>query len=223
MSHGFAWGLQSALDRIRVWCGGRSQSVDNAYTVRLTSTLQHQMPSFQPTGCCVRVPAATISAAGSRSAWAIRSATPRTASAGTQSCPGWWPALRLGARSGNQAPATPATDVDPPYRGFENYLPFTDKRYIVKCMIQSFKCPDTHALFLTGKCKRWVTIKAVAERKLQQLDSAATLDFLKSPPGSCLEALVKDRIGQHSIRINLQWRVCFVWTPLGPMDVEIVH
>ena len=88
-------------------------------------------------------------------------------------------------------------------------------------MIQYFKCNDTRALFETGKSKQFAAIKAAAERKLQMLDSATTLDFLRSPPGNRLEALSGDRIGQHSIRINLQWRVCFVWTALGPTDIEI--
>ena len=62
---------------------------------------------------------------------------------------------------------------------------------------------------------------AVAERKLQQLDSAATLDFLRSPPGNRLEALSGDRAGRHSIRINSQFRLCFLWTEQGPKEVEI--
>ncbi len=62
----------------------------------------------------------------------------------------------------------------------------------------------------------------VAERKLSQLDAAQTLAFLKAPPGNHLEALKDDRKGQHSIRINDQWRICFVWTEVGPTDVEIV-
>lgn len=61
----------------------------------------------------------------------------------------------------------------------------------------------------------------VATRKLQMLDSAASLDFLKSPPGNRLELLIGNRAGQHSIRINDQFRVCFTWTVLGPIDVEI--
>lgn len=89
-------------------------------------------------------------------------------------------------------------------------------------MIQSFKCKDTESLFTTGKTKRWPGIKSVAERKLQQLDSAATLDVLKAPPGNQLEALTGDRAGQHSIRINRQWRVCFEWTDDGPKNIEIV-
>ena len=89
-------------------------------------------------------------------------------------------------------------------------------------MIQSFKCADTQALFETGKARRFVNIKAVAERKLTQLAAATTLEFLKSPPGNHLELLSGDREGQHSVRINQQWRLCFVWTAEGPKDVEIV-
>ena len=89
-------------------------------------------------------------------------------------------------------------------------------------MIQSFKCAETEALFETGKSRRFASIKQVAERKLTQLAAAATLEFLKSPPGNHLEMLVGDRFGQHSIRINKQWRLCFAWTAEGPADVEIV-
>src|SRR3546814_15319502 len=62
----------------------------------------------------------------------------------------------------------------------------------------------------------------VAERKLQQLDAAVTLGFLRSPPGNRLERLSGNRAGQHSIRINDQWRVCFLWSETGPDRVEIV-
>jgi len=89
-------------------------------------------------------------------------------------------------------------------------------------MIQSFSCPDTQALFETGKSRRFANIKQVVERKLTQLAGAATIEFLRSPPGNQLELLVGDRAGQHSIRINQQWRVCFVWTADGPTKVEIV-
>ena len=89
-------------------------------------------------------------------------------------------------------------------------------------MIQSFRCARTEELFTTGKSRPLAAIKKIAERKLQMLDSAATLSFLKSPPGNRLEALVGDREGQYSIRINAQWRVCFAWTALGPSHVEIV-
>jgi len=61
----------------------------------------------------------------------------------------------------------------------------------------------------------------VIERKLQMLDSAASLDSLRSPPGNRLEALSGKRSGQHSIRINKQWRVCFVWTEAGIYEVEV--
>jgi proteic killer suppression protein len=89
-------------------------------------------------------------------------------------------------------------------------------------MIKSFRCAATQALYETGKSKKFSSIVKVAARKLTQLDAAATLEFLRSPPGNRLEALVEDRKGQHSIRINDQWRVCFRWTNEGPEDVEIV-
>ncbi len=69
---------------------------------------------------------------------------------------------------------------------------------------------------------RFSSILAVATRKLTMLDAAHTLEFLKSPPGNRLEALKGDRIGQHSIRINDQYRLCFEWTAEGPVNVEIV-
>ncbi len=89
-------------------------------------------------------------------------------------------------------------------------------------MIQSFKCKDTQALY-EGRCpRRFKGLAKVAERKLAQLDAAQTLAFMKAPPGNQLEALKGDRKGQYSIRINDQWRLCFVWTEVGPSDVEIV-
>jgi proteic killer suppression protein len=89
-------------------------------------------------------------------------------------------------------------------------------------MIQSFKCRDTQALFEGRPPRRFKAFAAVAERKLAQLDAAQTLDFLRAPPGNRLESLKGDRQGQHSMRINDQWRVCFRWTAAGPQDVEIV-
>ena len=89
-------------------------------------------------------------------------------------------------------------------------------------MIRSFKCADTEALFATGKSRRFAAVRSVAERKLTQLHAAATLDSLRAPPGNRLEALTGDRRGQHSIRINDQWRLCFVWSAEGVLDVEIV-
>ena len=89
-------------------------------------------------------------------------------------------------------------------------------------MTQSFKCKDTQALFEGKTPKRLLAIAAVVERKLTQLEAAQTLDFLRAPPGNRLEALKGDRKGQHSIRINDQFRICFVWTGIGPRDVEVV-
>lgn len=89
-------------------------------------------------------------------------------------------------------------------------------------MIKSFKSGDTRTLFETGKSARFGSILKVATRKLTQLQAAATLEFLRSPPGNRLEALKGDREGQYSIRINDQWRICFRWTAAGPEDVEIV-
>ncbi len=89
-------------------------------------------------------------------------------------------------------------------------------------MIQSFKYPDTQALFAGIGVARLVNIRAVAERKLQMLHRATRLDDLRVPPTNGLEALKRDRKGQHSIRVNNQWRVCFVWTGTDARDVEIV-
>ena len=89
-------------------------------------------------------------------------------------------------------------------------------------MIQSFKCTDTEALHQRRRVARWTNIEAVARRKLDQLDAADELADLASPPGNRLEALAGKRKGQHSIRVNDQFRVCFVWTPQGPKNVEIV-
>lgn len=88
--------------------------------------------------------------------------------------------------------------------------------------IRSFRCADTEALYQGLRPRRFRNIEAVAERKLQMLDAAQELKDLRAPPGNRLEALIGDRAGWHSVRINDQWRVCFVWTPQGPENVEIV-
>ena len=89
-------------------------------------------------------------------------------------------------------------------------------------MIASFRCKETRSLFDGGTSHRFQAFSAVALRKLDMLDAAVSLDDLRIPPANRLEALKGDRQGQHSIRINDQWRVCFVWRDGAPHDVEIV-
>jgi proteic killer suppression protein len=89
-------------------------------------------------------------------------------------------------------------------------------------MIRSFRCDETRAVYEGQKSRRFAALRSVIERKLVMLDAAISLDDLRSPPGNRLEALTKGRAGQHSIRVNDQFRVCFRWTPLGPEDVEVV-
>lgn len=88
--------------------------------------------------------------------------------------------------------------------------------------ILSFRCPLTAALFARERVVCFVNIEASARRKLVLLDAAKDLKDLRIPPGNRLEALSGDRAGQHSIRINDQWRLCFRWTADGAQDVEIV-
>lgn len=89
-------------------------------------------------------------------------------------------------------------------------------------MIISFKDSDTEALAKGLRVRRFVNIETVAQRKLRQLQIAGRLEDLQVPPGNRLEALKGDRVGQHSIRINDQFRLCFRWTNAGAEDVEIV-
>ena len=93
-------------------------------------------------------------------------------------------------------------------------------------MIASFKDKATEDIYngVSSKearksCPK--TLWKVATRKLDQLDSVTTLDELRVPPGNRLEALSRDRKGQHSIRINDQYRICFIWSDAGPTQVEI--
>ena len=86
----------------------------------------------------------------------------------------------------------------------------------------SFRDPDTAALASGRGLKRFANIATVARRKLRQLEIAGRLEDLRVPPGNRLKALKGERSGQHSIRVNDQFRVCFRWTPGGPADVEIV-
>ena len=90
-------------------------------------------------------------------------------------------------------------------------------------MIRSFKDALTEATF-RGKLVRGLPSDLFkrARNKLLMLNAAATLNDLNSPPGNQLESLKGDRVGQHSIRINDQWRLCFRWTEAGPEGVEVV-
>ena len=88
--------------------------------------------------------------------------------------------------------------------------------------IKSFKCAETELLFGGTRVRRFVNFEAVAMRKLAMLNRTGRMDDLRVPPGNRLEALKGDRTGQHSIRVNDQYRICFVWTASGPSNVEIV-
>jgi proteic killer suppression protein len=89
-------------------------------------------------------------------------------------------------------------------------------------MIRSFRDSAIERLWMGAFVKRFDGIEKQALRKLDMLHHAADLGDLRAPPANRLEALVGDRRGQHSIRINDQWRICFVWTREGPAHVEIV-
>jgi proteic killer suppression protein len=92
----------------------------------------------------------------------------------------------------------------------------------IPVVIQSFRCGDTEKLFRRERVFRYVNIEAAARRRLDALNAATGLPELLARPGNRLEDLKKDRIGQHSIRINDQYRVCFRWHEGNAYDVEIV-
>lgn len=89
-------------------------------------------------------------------------------------------------------------------------------------MILSFADARTRRFYSGGRVREFQPIVAQAARKLVMLDQATSLADLGSVPGNRLERLRGDRRSQHSIRINQQWRICFVWTAKGPAEVEIV-
>jgi len=89
-------------------------------------------------------------------------------------------------------------------------------------VIRSFRCSDTERLFRRESVRRFKTIERQALRKLDLLDAAPDLRTLSTLPGNRLEKLKGQREGQHSIRINDQWRICFVWREGHAYEVEIV-
>jgi proteic killer suppression protein len=90
-------------------------------------------------------------------------------------------------------------------------------------MIKSFKCKETEKIFYgCFSAKLPQSIQRTAAMKLKMLNAATVIETLRIPPSNYLEALRGDRKGQHSIRINIQWRICFIWQENGTCDVEIV-
>jgi len=89
-------------------------------------------------------------------------------------------------------------------------------------MIRSFRSADTQKLFAEKPSKRFQAIQRAARRKLEMIHAAHALQDLRNPPGNHLELLKGDRAGEHSIRINDQFRICFRWVDGNAEDVEIV-
>lgn len=96
-----------------------------------------------------------------------------------------------------------------------------EKHYYLT-MVKTFRHQDVAKLFAGERVRRWINIEAVVMRKLAMLNRAGRLEDLRIPPANRLEALKGDRAGQHSIRINDQFRLCFVWRRGDAHDVDIV-
>lgn len=95
--------------------------------------------------------------------------------------------------------------------------------HVIQCfVIGSFRCKDTEKLAARYRVRRFVNIERVAQRKLEMLNAATSLEDLKIPASNHLEKLAGDRAGQYSIRVNLQWRVFFEWKDGRAFEVEIV-
>ncbi len=89
-------------------------------------------------------------------------------------------------------------------------------------MIRSFRSKEALAFYCEHDLRLWAGIREAARRKLDQLECATSVDDLRWPPGNRLERITGDRKGQNGMRINKQWRICFVWLEDGAHDVEIV-
>jgi len=103
-------------------------------------------------------------------------------------------------------------------------LPLLTGRVMLRDVIQSFGDADTERVWQRQRVRRFSSdLQRMANRKLLIIDAAETVNDLRVPPGNRLERLKGDRAGQYSIRINDQWRICFVWTAAGAGDVEITE
>lgn len=123
------------------------------------------------------------------------------------------------AENGMQGMQAPRS-IRPPFK--TSPLKYYAKQNIMQGMISSFRCKDTERLFTDRVVPRFGAIERSARRKLLTLHRATDLNDLQSPSGNRLEALKGDRAGQHSIRINDQWRICFIWDGQNAQNVEIV-
>jgi proteic killer suppression protein len=90
-------------------------------------------------------------------------------------------------------------------------------------MLKSFRCKNTEALYQGKRIRKFESCAAQAEKRLEILDNAKTIDDLMALPSNRFEALGGDRVGQYSIRVNQQWRVCFEWKDADAYNVEIVY